>query len=238
MDVERALGEDALEIHIEADVNVTFVLYESMTALDLVGPYQVLCAVPQARIRLAAVVAGPKRTDSGMTILAEHALADIDDPDVIVVPGTGDPQRPLSDPLLLAWLARQGPRATWLCSVCTGSLILGAAGLLRGRRATSHWLALPLLREFSAEPVQERVVIDGTVVTSAGVAAGIDMALILAERIWGVETAQIAQLAIEYDPEPPQRAGSPRSAPAAIVAAATQLLTAAAERRAVDGSAS
>ena len=111
-------------------------------------------------------------------------------------------------------------------------MILGAAQLLRGRRVTTHWLALPLLREFGAVAVEERVVFDGNVVTGAGVSAGIDMALALVERIWGTDCAQVAQLAIEYDPEPPQRAGSPRTAPAAIVTAATKLLTEAAAVRA------
>ena len=210
-------------------MKVTFALYDGVTPLDLVGPYQVLSAVPQAEIRLAAVQAGELRTDSGMRISADYALADLDASDVIIVPGTGQLKRALSNRALIGWLTEQGPRANWLGSVCTGSLLLGAAGLLRGKRATTHWLALPMLSEFGATPVESRVVFDDTLVTGAGVSAGIDMALSLVERIWGSEAAQIAQLAIEYDPDPPCAAGSPRTATPAVVAAATQRAIAASD---------
>ncbi|HKP60253.1 MAG TPA: DJ-1/PfpI family protein [Polyangiales bacterium] len=206
-------------------MKITCVLYPQMTALDLVGPYQVLALLPDVQVRLAAVKQGPQQTDTGMSIVAEHALAELTDSELIVVPGTGRPNVPLSDPELIGWLREHGPRARWVASVCTGSLLLAAAGLLRGKRATSHWLALSGLREFGAEPCSERVVFDGQVVTAAGVSAGIDMALSLVDRIYGAELAQTIQLGIEYDPAPPHRSGSPRTAPQSIIAAATQAMT-------------
>jgi transcriptional regulator GlxA family with amidase domain len=203
---------------------MTFVMYDQMTALDLVGPYQVLAAVPDAEIRLAAVSAGPQRTDTGLAMVADYALSELEDSELILVPGTGRPDLALADSHLVDWLRCMGPRATWLCSVCTGSLILGAAGLLKGRRATTHWLARPALLDFGAEVVESRTVFDAQLVTAAGVSAGIDMALTLVERIWGRALAETIQLTIEYDPEPPQQAGSPQRTTPAIVEAATRAL--------------
>ena len=205
-------------------MNIVFTLYEGMTALDLVGPYQVF-AVAQGealQVTLAASSAGPKRTDSGMVIHAEKALADVQNADVIVVPGTGQPQSPLSDRVLLDWLASASPRARLTCSVCTGSLILGAAGLLRGKRATSHWAAIDMLREFGAEPVRERVVTDGKFVTAAGVSAGIDMGLTVLAKLADEKLARMVQLGIEYDPQPPFDSGSPQAAGPEIVKLATE----------------
>jgi transcriptional regulator GlxA family with amidase domain len=197
--------------------NITFVLYDQMTALDLIGPYQVLSMVPGATVRMAATQAGPRRTDSGIAITADHALRDVPRSDVIVVPGTGRPDVPMSDPELLGWLSAAAPNAEWVCSVCTGSLILGAAGLLKGRRATTHWMAVPALAGFGATAEDARVVVDDRLITAAGVSAGIDMALSLVGRLYGDELAQVIQLMIEYDPDPPHRTGSPRTAPKAII---------------------
>jgi transcriptional regulator GlxA family with amidase domain len=193
----------------------TFVLYEEMTALDLVGPYQVFAAVSGAEVVLAALQPGPKRTDSGMVITADRALADVTESDVLVVPGTSRPQIAAADAALVAWLA--GARAGLICVVCTGSFLVGGAGLLKGRRATSHWLARESLRAFGAEPVAERVVFDGPIVSSAGVSAGIDMALAVVGRLCGQEEAETIQLLMEYDPQPPFRSGSPRTAAPALV---------------------
>jgi len=209
-------------------MHVVFTLYEGMTALDLVGAYQVFAIAPGMRVTLAASSAGPKRTDSGMVIHAEAALHEVQDAELIVVPGTGQPHLPLADRVLLDWLASASGKARWTSSVCTGALVLGAAGLLRGRRATTHWLALERLREFGAEPTRERVVFDGTLVTAAGVSAGIDMALVLLAQIAGPEVAQVVQLGIEYDPKPPFNAGSPATAPAPILQLATEVLSKAA----------
>jgi transcriptional regulator GlxA family with amidase domain len=197
--------------------NITFVLYDQMTALDLIGPYQVLAAVPGAIVRMAATQAGPRRTDTGITITADHALGDIPRSDVIVVPGTSRPDVPMTDAALLEWLAAAAPMAEWVCSVCTGSLVLGAAGLLAGRRATTHWMAVPALAGLGARAEDARVVIDDHLITAAGVSAGIDMALSLVGRLWGDELAQVIQLMIEYDPEPPHGTGSPRTAPQPII---------------------
>jgi transcriptional regulator GlxA family with amidase domain len=211
-------------------MHVVFALYEAVTALDLVGPYQVFSVAPDVRVTLAASERGPKRTDSGMIIHAERALRDVSDADLIVVPGTGRPDVPLADEALLAWLRDAGPKARWTCSVCTGSLLLGAAGLLRGRRATTHWLAHNALRDFGAEPVHERVVFDGNIVTAAGVSAGIDMALTVLARVAGESTARAVQLGIEYDPQPPFQIGSAQNADPQLVDLATRLLTEAAAK--------
>jgi transcriptional regulator GlxA family with amidase domain len=211
-------------------MQVTFILYDGMTALDLVGPYQVFAGAPGVDVKLAATVPGSKRTDSGMVIRADVSTRDVDAPDIVVVPGTVHPQAATSDPELLAWLSRVAAAATWTCSVCTGSLALAAAGLLRGRRATTHWLARDALRALGATPVDERVVFDDRIVTSAGVSAGIDMALAVAARTWSADVAETIQLAIEYDPQPPFAAGSPRTARPAIVRAATDALVAASGR--------
>jgi transcriptional regulator GlxA family with amidase domain len=209
-------------------MKVVFALYEGMTALDLVGPYQVFAMAPGMEVTLGASSAGPKRTDSGMVIHAEQALKDVHEADVIVVPGTGQPQSPLGDKVLLEWLARMSPKARLTTSVCTGSLVLGAAGLLRGKRATTHWAALDMLREFGAEPVRERVVVEGAIVTGAGVSAGIDMALSALARLVDEQTARVIQLGIEYDPQPPFDSGSPSSAGPEITQIATELIASAA----------
>jgi transcriptional regulator GlxA family with amidase domain len=148
---------------------------------------------------------------------ADLALDELPDPDVIVFPGGGGTRALLGDEPTLAWLRSAHAGSTWTTSVCTGSLVLGAAGLLQGLEATTHWLELERLARFGATPVQRRVVYQGKVVTAAGVAAGIDMALTLAARIAGDEVAQAIQLGIEYDPQPPFQTGSPASAPASLV---------------------
>jgi transcriptional regulator GlxA family with amidase domain len=204
--------------HADRGPTVAIVVYEKLTALDAVGPYEVLSRLPGANVVFLAAEPGPVRTDNGMlTLVAEHSLAEIPHPDVVVVPGgPGDVVARAGDPVL-EWLREADRTSTWTTSVCTGSLILAAAGLLSGRRATSHWLALEELRRLGAEPVRERVVFDGKLVTAAGVSAGIDMALTLAARLAGDTVAQAIQLGIEYDPQPPFDAGSPAKAPDEVV---------------------
>ena len=199
-------------------MNIAIVLYERFTALDAIGPYEVLSRLPGSSVVFAAEEAGPVGSDVGaLTLIAERALREVAHPDVVLVPGgPGEAVARASEPLL-QWLRAAHETSTWTTSVCTGSLVLAAAGVLDGTRATSHWLALEELGRLGALPVGERVVFDGKVVTAAGVSAGIDMALSLAARVAGDEVAQAIQLGIEYDPQPPFAAGSPRSAPAAVV---------------------
>jgi putative intracellular protease/amidase len=199
-------------------MDIAILLYDRLTALDAIGPYEVLSRLPGAKVTFVAAEAGPVRTDNGMlTLLAERSFNQVPAPEIVLVPGgPGEVAARAGEPVL-GWLRKVHETSTWTTSVCTGSLILAAAGLLEGRRATSHWLALEELGRLGARPVSERVVFDGRLVTAAGVSAGIDMALALAARIAGDEVAQAIQLGIEYDPQPPFDAGSPEKAPPPIV---------------------
>jgi transcriptional regulator GlxA family with amidase domain len=204
-------------------MDIAILAFDGMTALDAVGPAQVLALLPGAAVRWVSPEPGPRRTDAGMSIVADQRLADVEHPDVVLVPGGLDMRPVMADARVLDWLRAAHATTRWTTSVCTGALVLGAAGLLRGRRATTHWAVLDRLEKFGATPVGERVVIDGKVITAAGVSAGIDMALRLAERLADAITAQGIQLGIEYDPQPPF-AGSPKTAPAAVVEAALRAL--------------
>jgi len=200
-------------------VQIAILLYDRFTALDAVGPYEVLARLPGATVVFAAERPGPVRADTGMLALTVGAaLADVAHPDIVLVPGGPGQDDQMTDGAVHEWLRAADAASSWTASVCTGSLILAAAGLLAGRRATSHWLALDQLAEFGVTPVSQRVVIDGKFITAAGVSAGIDMALGLAGRIGGMELAQAIQLSIEYDPQPPYQAGSPGKAPRDLVA--------------------
>ncbi|MFJ2609009.1 DJ-1/PfpI family protein [Streptomyces sp. NPDC091279] len=200
-------------------MQIAIVLFDRFTALDAVGPYETLGRLPGARTVFVAERTGPVRNEAGtLALTADRTLADVPRPDLVVVPG-GPGQTPqMTNDTLLDWLRTADATSTWTTSVCTGSLLLAAAGLLRGRRATSHWLALDALKEYGAEPTGERVVTDGKYVTAAGVSSGIDMGLTLLGRIAGDEHAQAVQLLTEYDPQPPYDAGSPEKAPAQLVA--------------------
>jgi transcriptional regulator GlxA family with amidase domain len=202
----------------DTGTSIAILLYDRLTALDAIGPYEVLSRLPGANVTFVAAEPGPVHTDNGMlALLAERSIADVPRPDIVLVPGgPGEVSARAGGPAL-EWLRGAHETTAWTTSVCTGSLILASAGLLAGKRATSHWLALEKLRELGAEPVTERVVFDGKVVTAAGVSAGIDMALALVARIAGEQVAKAIQLGIEYDPQPPFDAGSPRTAPPAIV---------------------
>jgi len=195
-------------------MNVTILLYDDFTALDAIGPYEVLRFLPGARVQFVAKTAGIQRSDARtLGLIAERDLASVTATDVLVVPGGPGQLVAERDPVITSWVARIHATTRWTTSVCTGSLILGAAGVLRGLRATTHWMFLDRLREFGAEPTGDRVVEQGKVVTAAGVSAGIDMALRLAAHEAGNDVAQAIQLGIEYDPQPPFDAGSPRKAP-------------------------
>jgi transcriptional regulator GlxA family with amidase domain len=199
-------------------MQIAILIFDGLTALDAIGPYEVLSRLPGAELRIVAKEAGPKRTDTGaLGVEADLALAELDSPGVVLIPG-GQGSRPLMrDQEVLEWLRSAHASSTWTTSVCTGALVLGAAGILDGKRATTHWAFLDRLSEFGAEPVAERVVEDGKVITAAGVSAGIDMALTLVARIAGDEVAQAIQLGIEYDPQPPFDAGSPFKASREVI---------------------
>lgn len=200
-------------------MQIAIVLFDRFTALDAVGPYEILSRTPGAETVFVAESAGAVRNDSGgsLALVADRTLADVPAPDLVIVPGGPGQSAQMENETLLGWLRRVDATSTWTTSVCTGSLLLGAAGLLKGRRATSHWLALETLKEYGAEPTGERVVTDGKYVTAAGVSSGIDMGLTLLGRIAGDEYAQAVQLLAEYDPQPPYDTGSPEKAPAAMV---------------------
>jgi putative intracellular protease/amidase len=201
-------------------MQIAILLFDRFTVLDAIGPYQVLSGLPGAEAVFVAERPGPIRDEEGSLILSARAgLPDVPHPDVIVVPGGPGQNDQMRDGPVHEWLRNADQTSAWTTSVCTGSLILAAAGLLAGRRATSHWLALDELARLGATPAGERVVFDGKYVTAAGVSAGIDMGLTLAGRIAGDQTAQAIQLGIEYDPQPPYDAGSPDRAPADIVSA-------------------
>ena len=202
-------------------MHIAILLYDRVTALDAIGPYEALSRIPGATLTFVAERPGPVRTDTGaLGLIADAALGEVPHPDVLLVPGGPGQGALMDDGPLHEWLRAAHETTTWTTSVCTGSLILAGAGLLDGRRATSHWLALEELRRLGAEPVNERVVFDGKVVTAAGVSAGIDMALTLIGEIAGAQIAQEIQLWIEYDPQPPYDAGSPGKAPEAVLRAA------------------
>ncbi|WP_024761489.1 DJ-1/PfpI family protein [Streptomyces exfoliatus] len=200
-------------------MQIAVLLYQGFTTLDAVGPYELLARLPGAETVFVAKEAGPVRNDQGsLALVADKTLAEVPSPDIVLVPGGPDARVAMDDPEILDWLRTADATSTWTTSVCTGSLILASAGLLKDRRATTHWLAFDELRALGVEPTGERVVFDGKYVTAAGVSSGIDMALHLLGRIAGDETAQTIQLLTEYDPQPPYDAGSPEKAPAEIVA--------------------
>ncbi|MEU6803731.1 MULTISPECIES: DJ-1/PfpI family protein [Streptomyces] len=199
-------------------MQIAIVLFDRFTALDAVGPYETLGRLPDAELVFVAEETGPVRSDTGaLALTADRTLAEVPAPDVVVVPGGPGQFAQMENETLFAWLRAADRTSTWTTSVCTGSLILAGAGLLEGRRATSHWLALDFLKQYGAEPTGERVVFDGKYVTAAGVSSGIDMGLTLIGRIAGDEHAQAVQLMTEYDPQPPYDAGAPHKAPAHLV---------------------
>jgi putative intracellular protease/amidase len=198
----------AAETRTRTDRNLTaaIVLYDGFTALDAVAPYEVLSRIPGASVHFVAPAAGPVTTDTrGLTMVADAALADLPRPDVLLVPGGGvrGTTAALQDRSLLSWLRTAHRTTSWTTSVCTGSLILGAAGLLRGKSATTYWSSRDVLARFGATYRHRRYVQQGKIITGAGVSAALDTALVIANRLAGDEVAQALQLALEYDPQPP-----------------------------------
>jgi putative intracellular protease/amidase len=217
-------------------MRIAIPLYDRFTALDAVGPYEVLSRLPGATVHFVADEPGMKRTETGMLGLsADLALEELPDPEILVVPGGYGTRALLDDEQFVGWVRRAHETSGWTTSVCTGSLVLAAAGILDGLEATTHWLEYDLLESLGARPTARRVVEQGKVITAAGVSSGIDMALVLAAHVAGDDVAKAIQLGIEYDPEPPFDSGSPSKAGAEIVELVTKL--ARAEQAELEGAA-
>jgi putative intracellular protease/amidase len=213
-------------------MQIAIVLYPGFTALDFIGPYEVLRNLPDADVRFVWHEPGPVTADSGTLVVgATHSFDETPSPDVVLVPGGMTTFEHARDEKLLAWVRQVHASATWTASVCSGSVILAAAGLLEGKRATSHWMAVPTLKAFGVTPVSdERIVVsesssENKIVTGAGVSAGIDLGMWLAGQIGGEARAKAIQLAIEYDPQPPFDSGHLSKASAATKASATAMLS-------------
>jgi cyclohexyl-isocyanide hydratase len=198
-------------------VEIGFLVFPRLTVLELIGPWEVLSRLPDARAHLVWTRPGPVLGERGMEIAATTSFQDCPPLDVLVVPGGPGQASLMRHQLLMDFLRQAAENAKFVCSICTGALLLAQAGLLKGRQATTHWLARDALRAFGVEVVEGHYVFDGKYVSAAGASGGIDMALAVAGELAGEAKAQAIQLAIEYDPEPPFTAGSPRTAPAAIV---------------------
>lgn len=212
-------------------MQIVILLYPNMTQLDFTAPFEVFAALPDAKIDLVWKTTDPVRDVNGLTIVPSASLADAPQADLLFVPGGFGQAALMEDDEVLDWLRAQADGAKYVTSVCTGSLILAAAGLLDGYRATSHWHWIEQLTLFGAEPVSERVVIDRNRITGAGVSAGIDMALSLVAELYGEPLARLIQLGIEYDPDPPFDGGHPRRESEEIVAMLTARLGAIEEAR-------
>jgi putative intracellular protease/amidase len=199
-------------------MDIVCFIFHGITALDIVGPYEVLQRLPEADVKFVARNKGEVRTDNKfLALVADHSIADVTHADVLVVPGGFATRTLETDAPTLDWIRAVDATTTWTTSVCTGSMLLAAAGLLEGKEATTHWASLDRLAEYGAIPTGKRVVEQGKIVTAAGVSSGIDMALTLAARIAGDDFAQCVQLGIEYDPQPPFEAGALHKAPSHIV---------------------
>lgn len=220
-------------IPLDTHLQIGSLLFEGIDQIDLTGPFEVLSRIPNATYRIYGKTAAPVRDLKGLRLIPDAALADAPPLDVLHVPGGYGQEALMEDAEVLGWIQHQVSGACAIFSVCTGALILGAAGLLKGRRATTHWSAYHLLPLFGAIPVNQRVVIDGAWVFAAGVTAGIDGALRLAAELRGDEAAQAIQLHMVYAPEPPFNSGTPETAPARILAEARQSVQAITARREV-----
>lgn len=203
-------------------INIGLLVFPNVQQLDLTGPYEVFASAPDVTVHLLWKTLDPVLSSTGLTLLPTHTYADCPALDVICVPGGLGINTLLEDPQTLAFIQQQAKVVRYVTSVCTGALVLGAAGLLHGRRATTHWASQSLLEAFGATVVQERVVRDGNLMTGGGVTAGIDFALTLLSELFDDELAQLVQLNLEYAPQPPFDSGHPSSAPASIVQLALQ----------------
>lgn len=215
----------------DTHLQIGSLLFEGVDQIDLTGPFEVLSRLPNATCRIFAKAADPVRDVRGLQLTPDATLADAPQLDLLHIPGGFGQEALMDDGEVLGWIRRQAAGARCVFSVCTGALVCGAAGLLQGRRATTHWSAFHLLPYFGATPVNERVVVDGDMVFAAGVTAGIDGALRVAARLRGDAAAQAIQLSIAYAPEPPFDSGTPETAPPAILEAAQHAVAAITARR-------
>jgi len=200
-----------------ASLKVGLVMFPGLTQLDLTGPYEIFARLPRTQVHLVAATVAPVRSERGLTIAPDATFESAPQLDILCVPGGVGVNAMMEDGAFLQFLQNQARHARYVTSVCTGALLLGAAGLLRGYRATTHWLSLDLLPLFGAQPVDERVVIDRNRITGGGVTAGIDFGLAVASELFGQPVAEEIQLMIEYDPAPPFTSGSAKSASAALI---------------------
>jgi cyclohexyl-isocyanide hydratase len=201
----------------DSHLQIGSLLFEGLDQVDLTGPFEIFSRLPNSTYRIFARSTEPVRDLRGLRMMADAVLADAPQLDLLHVPGGYGQEALMDDDETLGWIRQQAAGARCVFSVCTGALICGAAGLLKGRRATTHWASFHLLPFFGAVPINERVVVDGNLVCAAGVTAGIDGALRVAADLRGDEVAQIIQLQIAYAPEPPFNAGTPQTAPAAVL---------------------
>jgi transcriptional regulator GlxA family with amidase domain len=198
-------------------MKIAILLFDNFTALDVAGPYEVLSNIPNSKIYFVAVKPGLYKNSQGIQIMAEYSLNDITDPEIVVIPGGFGIDSILKNTEILNWIKTVNEKSQWTTSVCSGALLLAEAGILNNRKATTHWNRVEQLKDYPVEFVNERYVKDGKIITSAGVSAGIDMALYLTSLVINENFAKAVQLAIEYDPKPPFDSGSPEKAPKEIV---------------------
>lgn len=199
--------------HDTAAFQIGMFIFDNMTNLDFVGPCDIFARIRQAKVTIVGKTDQAVTTDSGCKVLPELAMENAPQFDLLFIGGGPGTTTLMEDEEVLNFFCKQAPQAQWITSVCTGALVLGAAGLLRGYQATTHWTALDILCELGAEPVRERVVVDRNRITGGGVTAGIDFGLSLVAKLWGEEQAQLIQLGNEYNPQPPFNSGSPDTAP-------------------------
>jgi len=205
-------------------MEIAVAIFEQVTALDAVGPYEVLQRLPGAEVRFVGHRKGEIRTDNGfLGLTVDCTFDEVSNPDVFLIPGGIGTRALVHDAVILDWIRNAHETSQFTTSVCTGSLLLAAAGLLKGRKATTHFSARPLLQKYGATPTEERVVQEGKIITAAGVSSGIDMALQLAEQLTDATTAKALQLMIEYDPQPPHDAGALHKVDASVLARMQEL---------------
>ncbi len=224
----KAYSQSAKSSGEDDKLKIAILIYDKMTALDAVGPYEILSRLPNAAIYFVGETPGLKRADTEfLSLNADYSVDELKKPDILLLPG-GDPREVMKSEKILNWVREAHKTTKFTTSVCTGSMILGAAGLLAKKRATTHWALAHLLAKYDAEYVSERYVETGKIITSAGVSAGIDMSLFLVERLTDRKTAEMIQLSVEYDPQPPVNSGSLKKADKETVDAANRYF---AERR-------